>query len=129
MIAIKVPQEEISINQLSLLQDIETKSAKYVKDMLNTAEFRHLKVSLQLSVVRFDGQRIRIVHNASFSLASSMKLAMLISSYFEKCNVNIILPNHSLLLDLDIKGNSQVQPEKQNYSNKKNILELLNSIK
>ena len=123
MIAIKVPQEEISINQLSLLQDIETKSAKYVKDMLNTAEFRHLKVSLQLSVVRFDGQRIRIVHNASFSLASSMKLAMLISSYFEKCNVNIILPNHSLLLDLDIKGNSQVQPEKQNDSNKKNILD------
>lgn len=123
MIAIKVPQEEISINQLSLLQDIETKSAKYVKEMLNMAEFRHLKVSLQFTVIQFDGQRIRVVQNASFSLAGSMKLAMLISSYVEKCNVNIILPSHSLLLDLDIKENIQNQANQQNNSNKKDILD------
>lgn len=123
MIAIKVPQEEISIEQLSLLQDVENKSVKYVKDMLNTAEFRHLKVSLQLSVVRFDGQRICIVQNASFSLTGSMKLAMLISSYLEKCNVNIILPNHSLLLDLNIKENNQVHPEQQTDSKKNTVLD------
>ena len=122
MIRIKVPQEEISINQLSLLQEVESKSIKYIKDVLNTVDFRHLKVSLQLSVVSFDGQKIRIVHNASFSLAGSMKLAMLISSYVEKCNVNIILQNHSLLLELDIKGNSQDQSNQQNDSNNNTVL-------
>ena len=123
MIEIKVSQEEITINQLSLLQDIERKCIKYVKDLLNTAEFRHLKVSLQLSVINFEGQKIRVVQNASFSLTGSMKLAMLISSYLEKCNVNIILPNHSLLLGLDIKANDQAKSIQQNDSNKKNILD------
>lgn len=123
MIVIKVPQAEITPSQLVLLQDIETKCAKYVKDLLNTTEFRHLKVSLQFLVIQFDGQRIHVVQNASFSLAGSMKLAMLISSYIEKCNVNIILPNHSLLLDLDIKENTQTKANQQNNSNKKNILD------
>lgn len=123
MISIKVPQEEISINQLFLLQDIETKSAKYVKEMLNTEEFRHLKVSLKLYVIKFDGQRIRIVQNASFSLTGSMRLAMLITSYLEKCNVNIILPNHSLLLELDIKKNNQDQSNQQNDLKNKNVLD------
>lgn len=123
MIAIKVPQSEITISQLTFLQDIENQCIKHVKDLLNTIEFRHLKVSLQFSVVHFGGQRIRVVQNASFSLAGSMKLAMLISSYIEKCNVNIILPNHSLLLELDIKENDQVKSNQQNNLNKKNILD------
>lgn len=123
MIVIKVPEAEITSSQLVLLQDIETKCAKYVKGLLNTTEFRHLKVSLQFTVIQFDGQRIRVVQNASFSLAGSMKLAMLISSYIEKCNVNIILPSHSLLLDLDIKENIQNQANQQNNSNKKDILD------
>ena len=82
-----------------------------------------MKVSLQLSVINFEGQKIRVVQNASFSLTGSMKLAMLISSYLEKCNVNIILPNHSLLLGLDIKANDQAKSIQQNDSNKKNILD------
>lgn len=120
MIEIKVPQEEITINQLSLLQDIETNCAKYIKEILNTIEFRHLKVSLQLSVIRFNGKKISIIQNASFSLVGSMKLAMLITSYVEKCNVNIILPNHSLLLDIDFKENKQTQSNYQKNLNKKN---------
>lgn len=123
MIEIKVSQEEITINQLSLLQDIERKCIKYVKDLLNTTEFRHLKVSLQLSVISFEGQKIRVVQNASFSLTGSMKLAMLISSYLEKCNVNIILPNHTLLLGLDIKENNQTKSIQQNDSSKKSVLD------
>lgn len=114
MITIKTSAEGITKEQLLLLNNVEKECLDFVKGLLNSVEFRHIKVALQWCVERFESKNLIISHNASFSLKGSLKMVSLISSFLENSNLNIIIPHDTLFLTLDFKEKEEIVPAQVN---------------
>lgn len=110
MITIKVPQDELSANQLLLLKNIEKDTIQYAKELLNTSNFKHIQVCMQWYVEHYSSQCIIIHHNASFSIQGSLQFASLIHKYLDRSGVPIALPKHSLVLSLNFKEKESHEP-------------------
>ncbi len=111
---ININTKNISFSNLQLLKKFEDEVCETIKDLLNN-KYRQINVKLNMSLQEWDGNPIRVKHNASIAIELSNDLVNDINKYLSSRDDigEVLNERYSIMIDF-LLSKKEMKPQQNN---------------